>query len=53
MDRVDEIPCTDGPIRMIKSGGSVKSIVPRVSLVGKVFAFSSARITRLSRISLE
>ncbi len=38
---------------MIKSGGTVSIIVASVILVGKVFAFSSARITRLSRISAE
>ncbi len=45
------MPWIEGPIRMIMRGGTVNIIVPRVSLVGKVFAFSSARITRLSRIS--
>jgi hypothetical protein len=53
MDSTFEMPITDGPIRMIISGGTVNIIVPRVSFVGKVFAFSSARITRLSRISAE
>ncbi len=38
---------------MMRSGGTVSIIVASVILVGKVFAFSSARITRLSRISAE
>ncbi len=45
------MPCSDGPIRMIRSGGTQNIIVPTVSFVGSTFAFSSARMTRLSRIS--
>ena len=50
-DRNEAMSASDGPIRMIISGGTVKNIVPSVSLVGSLLAFSSARITRLSRIS--
>jgi hypothetical protein len=42
----------DGPIRMMRSGGTVNPMVASVILVGSVLAFSSARMTRLSRISL-
>ena len=50
-ESVSAMPWIDGPIRMIRSGGTQNIIVPTVSLVGSTFAFSSARITRLSRIS--
>ena len=42
---------SEGPMRISTSGGTVKHIVPSVSFVGRTLAFSSARITRLSRIS--
>lgn len=45
------IPSADGPTRMISNGGTVSIIVANVILVGSLFAFSSARMTRLSRIS--
>ncbi len=41
----------DGPIRIRISGGTVNIMVPSVSFVGSTFAFSSARVRRLSRIS--
>jgi hypothetical protein len=44
---------TDGDTKINKSGGTVSIIVARVIFVGNLFAASSARITRLSRISAE
>ena len=42
---------TDGPIKIINNGGTVNIMVPSVIFVGRMFAFSSARMIRLSRIS--